>query len=126
MNTISVSKDSEANEGLMQLAIDDILYIEYSRKPDRIIFHTMQEMYYSLGTLTYWQNALCNSGFNFRLVDRTNVINLDKIVQMDGVFHVAYFEEQITSQSKRCTMTHVRFEEIRKLLGIDTTSIVWR
>lgn len=114
MGTIVVTRDIEALSGLVNLSIQDIAFMEYARKIDRVIVHTVDSMYYMMGTLKYWQTALDNSGYNFVTVDRTNVVNMDKIVLLDEVYHVAYFEENITDRSKRCTFTNINFKKVQQ------------
>ncbi|CAH1054047.1 LytTR family DNA-binding domain-containing protein [Paenibacillus pseudetheri] len=114
MVCITVSRDADATTGIISLPIQDIAFLEYARKIDRVIVHTIDEMYYMTGTLKYWQSALDNSGFNFVMVDRTNVVNMDKIVLLDEVHHVAYFEKDVTNTSKRCTFTNINFEKVQR------------
>lgn len=123
MGVITVTRDIDANTGIISLPIRDIAYMEYARKIDRVIVHTTDAMYYMTGTLKYWQSALGSSGYNFVAVDRTNVVNMDKIVLLDDVHHVAYFEEVITEASKKCTFTVINFEKIQdKHLSISERS----
>lgn len=114
MGSITVTKDIEGSSGIISLPICDIAYIEYASKIDRVILHTIDSMYYTMGTLKYFLTALDNSGYNFAAVDRTNVVNLDKLVRLDEVYHVGYFEEVVTENSKRCTFTNINFAKIQR------------
>ena len=114
MGSITVTEDTEGSSGIISLPICDIVYIEYDSKIDRVIIHTIDSMYYTVGTLKYWHNALNSSGYNFAAVDRTNVVNLDKLVRLDKVYHVGYFEEVVTETSKRCTFTNINFAKLQR------------
>lgn len=114
MGILTVSKDVDATTGVKSLPIKDIAYMEYARQIDRIIVHTIDDIFYMTGTLKYRQSALEASGYNFATVDRTNVVNLDKIVLLDEVYHVAYFEDTISKSSKRCTFTSINFVKFQK------------
>ena len=118
MATLTVSRDVEGNTGVLALPVNEIAYIEYANKIDRIVVHSVKEEFYTQGTLRYWLNAFNNSGYQFMAVDRTNVVNLDRIVLLDNLYQLAFFEEDVTPRSKRCTLTRIRFQEIQKQLGI--------
>lgn len=114
MDYITVSREVDATTGIENLPIRNIAFLGYARQIDRVIVHTIDEIFYMRGTLKYWQNALDSSGYNFATVDRTNVVNLDKIVIMDEVYRVAYFTDCITKTSKRCTFTKINFKKVKE------------
>lgn len=116
MSTLTVAKNVNGTSGLYNLPIDAVAYIEYSTKIDRVIVHTVDSCYYMCGTLKFWQAALEGSGYRFLLVDRTNVVNVDNIVILDDQYNIAYFESNITPNSKRCTFTKIRYNEVKKLI----------
>lgn len=122
METLTVTRDVDGNRGLEFLPIRKIAYMEYLKNINRVVVHTTNQEFYLMGTLQYWQRALEMSGYNFVFLDRGNVVNLDKIVLLDAKYHVAYFEENISKESKRCTLTSIKFKEIQQSLG--TSAIV--
>ncbi|MEK4351310.1 LytTR family transcriptional regulator DNA-binding domain-containing protein [Paenibacillus sp. FSL R5-0475] len=114
MGILTVTRDVDAVTGVISLPIRDIAFLEYASQIDRVIVHTINEMFYMPGTLKYWQSALDSSGYNFASVDRTNVVNLDKIVLVDEIYRVAYFESSITKTTKKCTFTIINFDKFQK------------
>lgn len=103
--SISVSRSAQGKTGLVQLPIDDILYFEFDRGIEMIAVHTLTEKFFIPGTLKYWLEVLTASGYNFEMVDRNNAVNLCRIKHVDKTFKLAYFEEAICKESKRCTVS---------------------
>ncbi|AHV98027.1 LytTR family transcriptional regulator DNA-binding domain-containing protein [Paenibacillus sabinae] len=118
MALLSVTKDVGGKSGITNIEIGDILMLSYSKSIDRVLVHTAETIYYTIGTLTFWNEVLNNSGHNFSLVDRSNSLNLDKVVILDPTFKVAYFESNITPKSKRCIIAGYRFNEVKKSLNL--------
>ncbi|MDF2651798.1 MAG: hypothetical protein K0Q73_7603 [Paenibacillus sp.] len=118
MDSLVVSKDINAESGLISLPIKEVAFMEFERRIDRVIVHTVDSSFFLTGTLKYWQNGLDSNGYNFVAVDRTNVVNLDRIVVLDEMYHIAYFEENITHTSKRCTFTNINFEKAKEKYSV--------
>ncbi|MGF7050771.1 DNA-binding LytR/AlgR family response regulator [Paenibacillus sp. DS2015] len=125
MSSLTVTKDIDGNTGLTTLKIDDILFFEYDGRTDRIIVQLKDETYYTVGTLRYWNKVLNNSGYKFKLVDRNNMVNMNKIKMLDKIFKVAYFETDISSRSKRCTVSSSNYKELEKELGMINPQLGW-
>lgn len=117
MDIFSVTNGIDGETGLIQLPLSDIAYMEFERAVNRVLVHTPNQIYYVMGTLQYWQKAIEAAGHRFLWVDRTYVVNIDRIRYMDPVRHIAYFEETPTKESKSCTLTNIRFGEILNKLG---------
>lgn len=121
---LSVTRDIDGESGIVSLRGQDILFLEWSGKDDRVIVHTMDEKFYVTGTLKYWSNALNNSGFTFRDVDRNNLVNVDRIVRIDSVFKIAYFESEVRSNSKHCTMSIKKYRKFEQEFLSDNSQMV--
>lgn len=125
MNILTVAEDVEGLAGFTNLPISEIAYLEYIKKINRVVVHTPDRKYYLMGTLQFWQNCLSANGYKFVTVDRTNVVNLDKISYMDKQHHVAYFDAWVDDDSKKCTLTSARYDIIARLLSMETRSVIF-
>jgi len=124
MASLSVTSDIDGEGGIINIDIGEILMLSYDKKISRILVHTQTTIYYTMGSLTYWNEALNSSGHNFSLVDRSNSLNLDKVVLLDKTFKVAYFERDVTPRSKRCIIAGYRFDEVKRSLNLVNPSIL--
>lgn len=125
MDILSVTKDVEGSAGLFQLPMCEIVYMEFVKSINRVAVHTLVEIFYLMGTLQYWQKAIEAVGHRFIWVDRTYVVNIDRVRFMDSVRHIAYFEHLPSKSSKCCTLTNIRFEELeRRLEGAQGSPII--
>lgn len=110
MKKISVSKDIDGG-GLSLLEVDTVLFVEYDRGINRILFHTVDEVYFTIGNLVYWLGLLNANGFKFARADRNGIISLDKIKRMDKALCRAYFEDD--KSGKYCPFAEARFRAIQ-------------
>ncbi|MNP28724.1 hypothetical protein D3C76_1217080 [compost metagenome] len=82
---LSVSRDIEGESGIVSLQGEDIIFLEWSGKLARILVHTIDQTYYTMGTMKYWSTVLNSSGYRFDIVDRNNAVNVDKIKRLDPI-----------------------------------------
>ncbi|WP_373876431.1 LytTR family DNA-binding domain-containing protein [Paenibacillus spongiae] len=120
---LSVTLDIDGKLGFGLVNIHDIIFFEYDNLINRIIIHTMNKKYYTMSTLKYFIESLNNSGYFFKLVDRNNAVNIDKIVCLDSRTKKAYFEWPTHTGSKNCTFSGKHFDEVMKLLSSDSIVI---
>lgn len=118
MTKLSVAVDINGKAGMISLNIGDIVKLEFVRPMDRVLVHTLHDVYYLMGTVKFWKTSLNSTGYNFMMVDRINAVNLDKIVLVNEIFKVAYFEESPTKQAKKCTIARGRYEEVLSRLTV--------
>jgi DNA-binding LytR/AlgR family response regulator len=118
MDILSVAQDIEGNDGLFQLPVAEIAYMEYQKSINRVIVHTPYKEYYTMGKLAFWQKSLAANGHRFMWIDRTNVVNIDCIKVMDPIRHIAYFDSSPSNNSKKCTFTSGRFMEVAEKIGV--------
>ncbi|OKP91363.1 LytTR family DNA-binding domain-containing protein [Paenibacillus sp. P32E] len=111
MDKISVTKNSNG-EGLALLGVDRILYLEYYRAINRILVHTKDEVFYTVGTLVYWLELLNRNGHRFVRADRNGIANLSKIKVMDKALYRGYFEDD--ASGKYCPFAESRFKAVSK------------
>ncbi|WP_397386748.1 LytTR family transcriptional regulator DNA-binding domain-containing protein [Paenibacillus sp. MMS20-IR301] len=112
LSSISVTRDAEGNTGVFSLDIAKITYMEFERTIYRIIVHTYDQTYYTVGTLKYWVNTLASSGYNFVLADRNTLIHVSNIIQLDKTFHIAYFGEDHRGIEQKCFLSEKGYKEI--------------
>jgi len=123
-NQLSVTLDIDGKQGLQLVEINEITYFEYDGLINRIIVHTLDKQYYTMGTLKFFVELLNGSGFNFRLVDRNNAANIDNIVCMDSRTKMAYFEWPTTRTSKGCTFSRKHFVDVTEALSVSRLVVV--
>lgn len=123
MSSISVTRDTEGNTGVFSLDIAKITYMEFERTIYRIIVHTYDQTFYTVGTLKYWLNTLANSGYNFVLADRNTLIQVTNIIQMDKTFHIAYFGEDHKGVEQKCFLSEKGYKEVLKNVKTSETNI---
>ncbi|WP_150268684.1 LytTR family DNA-binding domain-containing protein [Paenibacillus tepidiphilus] len=123
MSSISVSKDPKGTTGLFTLEIAEINYMEFEGSMYRILVHTRDELYYTVGTLKYWLTALSGSGYNFVLADRNTLIHVTNIVQIDKTFNIAYFGENAAGTQPKCFLSEKGYREVSKNIKATDTPI---
>lgn len=102
---IPVLKELENGEmELVMLALDDVVYICLEKR--NIIYHTENERYWHISTLSDLQTHLKDKGFE--LTDKTNLVNFKRIKKMDPKQGKLYFEEEPSKESKYATIAFIK------------------
>ncbi|WP_308635002.1 LytTR family transcriptional regulator DNA-binding domain-containing protein [Paenibacillus silvisoli] len=114
---LAVSRDIDGKSGLVSVLISDVLLLYFDGVYDRLIIHTMQDQYYTMGSLKYWTEALNSSGYAFRIVDRNNAANLDNVAFIDSASKKVYFEQVTHPKSKYCTISDQQFKKLKAEYG---------
>ncbi|WP_342566426.1 LytTR family transcriptional regulator DNA-binding domain-containing protein [Paenibacillus sp. FSL R7-0345] len=122
---MSVTRDAKGNSGLSALEISEITYMEFERSLYRIVLHTKDEVFYTVGTLKYWVTTLKSSGYNFVLADRNTLINVKNIVQLDKTFHVAYFGENRKGVEQKCFLSEKGYKLVVKDVKLSHPNITF-
>ncbi|AIQ29404.1 hypothetical protein P40081_15555 [Paenibacillus sp. FSL P4-0081] len=123
MTYFTVTKDPEGDTGLHTITVDDILMFEYSRRYNKILMTTAEGVFYTGGTLAYWTNAFINTGKNFIQSDRGTSINLDKVISVDTILRVVYFDYYHNGKQLRCTMSEKRSPSVIRELRLLEASV---
>lgn len=123
MSAISVTRDTEGNTGVFLLDIAKITFMEFERTIYRIIVHTYDQTFYTVGTLKYWLNTLASSGYHFVLADRNTLIQVSNIIQLDKTFHIAYFGEDHKGIEQKCFLSDKGYKEILKYVKTSESDI---
>ncbi|WP_020617503.1 LytTR family DNA-binding domain-containing protein [Paenibacillus daejeonensis] len=109
---LSVALDVDGGLGLKLVQIEDIIFFECDGIINRIVVHTRDASYYTMGTLRFYVELLNNSGFNFKLVDRNNAVNIHNIAYLDKGTKKAYFEWPLGPNAKCCTFSAKHFDSV--------------
>lgn len=125
MALITVTRDPEGKSGIFNIDPGLILMLNFAMSSDKVTVHTAEDVYFMSGTLKYWSNVLNCSGYRFEIADRSNVMNLDKVKVLDKTLKIAYFDQTITSKSKRCMIASYRFKEVaEQILTFNPTIVI--
>jgi len=122
---LSVTEDPKGKSGLINVDISDVCYIQFDGFKRILEVHTIDKKYYMPGSLTFWIESLGNSkDVFFRSVDRNSLLNMERIARLDRITKVAYFDTEITGNSKYCPIAWHKFEQISELIKGSNPSIV--
>ncbi|AOZ91281.1 LytTR family transcriptional regulator DNA-binding domain-containing protein [Paenibacillus crassostreae] len=121
---LSVTKDIEGESGIVSLDGKDIIFLEWSGRLARLLVHTLDHTYYTMGTMKYWTTVLNNSDYRFEIVDRNNAVNVDRIKRLDPILCKAYFEDNLNKNSKYCTMAINRYRKLEREIVTSNPSII--
>lgn len=95
---------NEQETELFMLDLEDVLYINIEKR--NIVYHTMDNKYFHLSTLSELYDHFFDNGFD--LLDKTNLVNLNKIKKLDGKHGKIYFEENPSTDSKYATVAFAK------------------
>lgn len=113
MAFLSVTGDWEGSTGLTALLdVQDIVFLEYDGRYNKVAIHTVEDEYYLTGTLKYWVHTLNSSGGMFLMVDRHCAVNAAKIKVLNALLRVGYFVDKPDQTSKFCTMSNSGYREV--------------
>jgi DNA-binding LytR/AlgR family response regulator len=106
---IPVLQKSNNTNQLVLLDLSEVIYICVENRG--LVYHTEHERYYQLSTLSDLEEHLHSFGFD--MLDKTNLVNCQKIKKMDDAQGKIFFEEEPTSMSKYATIALIK----QKLFG---------
>lgn len=124
MEQVTLTIDPHGDTGLVLVPINDILYISYVRKYNKVAFYTGRGTYYGAGTKEYWTHVFNNSGATFRDVDRNNSVNVERISRIDTFRYVAYFERFRRIGELKCTMSESKYNRLVKEFPVSDGKLV--
>ncbi|WP_270166395.1 LytTR family DNA-binding domain-containing protein [Paenibacillus sp. SYP-B4298] len=108
-----VTRDPKNTGELIIIDLQDVLYIENHERT--VILHTMDGEYYPLlPTLSTYEQHM--QQYNFHRLDRTNLVNLNKVKKYDEERSLVFFEDQETKNSKYGTVSNSSKRVLKKLI----------
>lgn len=105
-----VTRDRNNESEWLMLDANDILYINVEDRT--VVFHTQDEKFYLLDTLSALSKHMEPLGF--RKLDRINLVNINKIKYFDDEHSKVFFEKNITRTSKYATVSFMNKNSLKK------------
>ncbi|KIL42115.1 histidine kinase [Gordoniibacillus kamchatkensis] len=81
MRKIPVTRDGRKDSEILLISSSDVVKVESFRE-NQLLIHTLDEVYYFSATLDSLEEWLYEDGF--RLIDRTNIVNMNYVVNYDS------------------------------------------
>lgn len=108
-----VTRDSKNMGELITLDLEDVIYIEnYERT---VLLHTTNGQFYSLmPSLSTYEHHI--KQFDFKRLDRTNLVNLNKISHFDEERSLVFFKGVEEKDSKYGTVSRSMKNSLKKIL----------
>lgn len=107
--TVLRMKDDEATE-LACISLLDVDYMEIEGR--RIVYHIDNQKYRHISTLSELEEHLTHEGFD--MLDKTNLVNLNKITTFDEQQGKVYFQDPPIEKSKYATVALIKRKLIRR------------
>lgn len=96
-----------------ELACISLLDVDYMEIEGRkIVYHVDNEKYRHISTLSELEEHLTHEGFD--MLDKTNLVNLHKVVSFDEQQGKVFFSEPVTERSKYATVALIKQKMIKK------------
>jgi DNA-binding LytR/AlgR family response regulator len=96
--------ESDGSSSLVLLDVNDVVYICVENR--NLVYHTQNESFQHISTLSDWEEHLYNYGFD--MLDKTNLVNINKIKKLDSKTGKVYFEEEPTKDSKYANIAFIK------------------
>ncbi|WP_019909612.1 LytTR family transcriptional regulator DNA-binding domain-containing protein [Paenibacillus sp. HW567] len=117
MNAISVTETADGSAGIITVGLERILFLKCNTfESQSILVHTRDGVYYIMGPLRYWVNALNSTGCHFSIVDRGTAVNIDNVERLERTYKVAYFDNMSSQTSISCTIAYHRYRLVEQEL----------
>ncbi|CAM3697261.1 LytTR family DNA-binding domain-containing protein [Marinicrinis lubricantis] len=121
MMHIPVLKELEdGTTQLFMLDLEDVIYIRLEKR--NILYHTLDDRYWHISTLSDWEEHL--GPYGFELTDKTNLVNFKRIKTMDPSQGKLYFDEHPDEHSKFATIAFIKQKmyehEIARRIALNT------
>jgi DNA-binding LytR/AlgR family response regulator len=103
-----LAKKDEGTE-LVELDLNEVLYINIEDR--NIVYHTIDNKYYQITKLSELDEHLFELGFD--LLDKTNLVNMNKVMHFDSRFGKIFFEASPSRTSKFASVAAIQ-QKLRK------------
>ncbi|HEY0828415.1 MAG TPA: LytTR family DNA-binding domain-containing protein [Bacilli bacterium] len=107
---------NDGSSKLVVIELSDVLYIKIEDRT--IVYHTADALYYHISTLSDLEDHLFDFGFD--TLDKTNIVNLNKIKKLDTQHGNIYFDEEPMKSSKYASIAFIK----QKLLKHELARII--
>ncbi len=100
-------------DGTSELACISLFDVDYMEIEGRkIVYHVDQEKYRHISTLSELEEHLAVQGFD--MLDKTNLVNLNRVASFDETQGKVYFQDPVTGNSKYATVALIKQKLIRR------------
>lgn len=113
MQKIPVTRDGKRGSDIITIPSSDIVKIDKIRNRDYVV-HTKTDQFYldlSLESIEEW---LFEDGF--RLIDTTNVVNMNHVVEYDSKKGTVYFDNRSVQESKVASAARIHKEHVQNMM----------
>lgn len=113
MQKIPVTRDGKRGSDIITIPSSDIVKIDKIRNRDYVV-HTKTDQFYldlSLESIEEW---LFEDGF--RLIDTTNVVNMNHVVEYDSKKGTVYFDHRPAQESKVASAARIHKEHVENMM----------
>jgi len=113
MQKIPVTRDGKRGSDIITIPSSDIVKIDKIRNRDYVV-HTKTDQFYldlSLESIEEW---LFEDGF--RLIDTTNVVNMNHVVEYDSKKGTVYFDHHSAQESKVASAARIHKEHVENMM----------
>lgn len=108
-----VTRDPNNTGELIPIHIEDVIYI--GKLERTVILHTLDGEYYPLmPTLSTFEQHM--KPYGFHRLDRTNLVNIDKVAGYDEKRSLVFFEETKAKSSKYGTVSNSMKRAVQRSL----------
>jgi len=98
------TKDIDGKTGVVFIPFEKVL--KFSTQGNRILIHTVDDVYYHLDGMDRIDAALQAAGLSYERADRGNLIDITKVIEIDEKKALAYFEgERPGEKGKESTIS---------------------
>lgn len=97
---------------LVEIDLNDVLFIKIEDR--NIVYHTLNEKFSHISTLSDLEDHLFDFGFD--MLDKTNIVNMNRIKYLNEKHGNIYFEEQPTRESKFASIALIKQKVLKDRL----------
>ncbi|MFC0213059.1 ATP-binding protein [Paenibacillus chartarius] len=113
MRQIPVTRDGRKDSEIILIASNDVVKIESIRDKEFLI-HTLTDVYHYSPTLDLFEEWLYEDGF--RLIDRTNIVNMNYVTEYDSNNGVVTLSTEGGKTKKRASAARIHREHIMNVM----------
>jgi two-component system, sporulation sensor kinase E len=115
MQKIPVTRDGKKGSEIIIISSEDVVKIE-SMKEKEFVIHTKDDKFYWTGSLEAFEEWLYEEGF--RLIDQTNVVNMNHVSEYDLKKGTVYFGSSASSETKNASAARIHRDHIFNVMEI--------
>jgi two-component system, sporulation sensor kinase E len=113
MRKIPVTRDGRKDSEILLISSSDVVKIESVRE-NQLLIHTLDEVYYYSASLDAFEEWLYEDGF--RLIDRTNIVNMNYVIDYDSNNGVVLLGAPGRKRRKKASAARIHRDHIIKVM----------